>query len=224
MGDCDLASCDTVGAQLVHSAAMGGNGVILQKLLDLGAVETATTSMGRTCLHYAAHGEAASTTPQLMLLGCIGFKGPTKMHHTVLEICAARDLLSVRQCALPYGKGLDCTRREMRDFIVILHHTQQMLQWKRPVDTEGHVPGGHVELSEWLLNRGAQADQGDCAGITPLMLATEADCPQLVSLLLEHGADLHARSAAGCTPLHFATCSGVLHVVPASLPVHCWQI
>jgi len=77
VGDCDLASCDTVGAQLVHSAALGGNGVILQKLLDLGAVETATTSMGRTCLHYAAHGEAATTTPHLYIsLRCFGFEGP----------------------------------------------------------------------------------------------------------------------------------------------------
>ncbi len=62
MGKSDLAGCDLAGAHLVHSAAKGGNGAILQTLLDRGGDETAVTSVGRTCLHYAAHGESGNQT------------------------------------------------------------------------------------------------------------------------------------------------------------------
>lgn len=62
VGKCDLVGLDMAGASLVHSAAKGGNGAILQKVLDLGGNESAVTSSGRTCLHYAAHGEAESSS------------------------------------------------------------------------------------------------------------------------------------------------------------------
>lgn len=68
--------------------------------------------------------------------------------------------------------------------------------------------GGHMDMTEWLLKRGASVNRDDCVGVTPLMLACEAGSPEMVSLLLAHGADLHASSAAGCTPLHFASSSG----------------
>ena len=65
-GKCDLSGRDIAGAHLVHSAAKGGNGAIMQKLLDLGADETAVTSSGRTCLHYAATGEASNPSSSCM--------------------------------------------------------------------------------------------------------------------------------------------------------------
>lgn len=65
-----------------------------------------------------------------------------------------------------------------------------------------------MELTDWLLKRGAAVDHADTAGVTPLMIAAEGASAQLLSVLLEHGANLHACSAAGCNALHLASCSG----------------
>lgn len=55
-----MSGTDSAGAQLLHRAAVGGNGAIFQKLLDLGTDEAALTSSGQTTLHCAALGELDS--------------------------------------------------------------------------------------------------------------------------------------------------------------------
>jgi ankyrin repeat protein len=56
----------------------------------------------------------------------------------------------------------------------------------------------HVEIAQFLIDRGAKVNAANDEGITPLHLAT---WPAMVTLLLENGADLEARSVRGETPL-----------------------
>lgn len=71
--------------------------------------------------------------------------------------------------------------------------------------------GGQLGMAHWLLEeQGQDADAADEAGVTPLMVAAEADCASLAQLLLAHGAGLERRSRAGCTPLHHAARAGAL--------------
>lgn len=63
-------------------------------------------------------------------------------------------------------------------------------------------------MAKWLLQQGHAVDPVGGAGITPLMVAAEANAPEVVSLLLEHGADSSAVSQAGCTSLHYAASAG----------------
>jgi ankyrin repeat protein len=56
----------------------------------------------------------------------------------------------------------------------------------------------HVEIAQFLIDRGAEVNAANDEGITPLHLAT---WPAMATLLLKKGADLEARSVRGETPL-----------------------
>ncbi|XP_022124824.2 ankyrin repeat domain-containing protein 17 isoform X1 [Pieris rapae] len=68
--------------------------------------------------------------------------------------------------------------------------------------------GGHEELVELLLARGADIEHRDKKGFTPLILAATAGHEKIVEILLNHGADIEAQSErTKDTPLSLA-CSG----------------
>lgn len=68
--------------------------------------------------------------------------------------------------------------------------------------------GGHEELVELLLSRGADIEHRDKKGFTPLILAATAGHEKVVEILLNHNADLEAQSErTKDTPLSLA-CSG----------------
>lgn len=68
--------------------------------------------------------------------------------------------------------------------------------------------GGHEELVELLLNRGADIEHRDKKGFTPLILAATAGHEKVVEILLNHNADIEAQSErTKDTPLSLA-CSG----------------
>ena len=75
----------------------------------------------------------------------------------------------------------------------------------------------HRDVAALLLERGADVDQADRAGFTPLHLAAANGRAELVELLLAHGADPSPRTrtdvpvaAAGTTPLALALDEGRL--------------
>ena len=67
---------------------------------------------------------------------------------------------------------------------------------------------GNADLADMLLNYGADVNDEDSKGRTPLHFAVEDDeNTRIVKLLLRHGANINARDKNKCTPLHNA----VLH-------------
>lgn len=68
--------------------------------------------------------------------------------------------------------------------------------------------GGHEELVELLIKRGADIEHRDKKGFTPLILAATAGHEKVVDILLNNGADIEAQSErTKDTPLSLA-CSG----------------
>ncbi|NXS70828.1 ANR17 protein, partial [Pandion haliaetus] len=68
--------------------------------------------------------------------------------------------------------------------------------------------GGHEELVQTLLERGANIEHRDKKGFTPLILAATAGHVGVVEILLDNGADIEAQSErTKDTPLSLA-CSG----------------
>jgi ankyrin repeat protein len=68
--------------------------------------------------------------------------------------------------------------------------------------------GGHDDLVELLINRGADIEHRDKKGFTPLILAATAGHEKVVEVLLNHNADIEAQSErTKDTPLSLA-CSG----------------
>ncbi|KAL0275144.1 UNVERIFIED_CONTAM: hypothetical protein PYX00_003100 [Menopon gallinae] len=74
--------------------------------------------------------------------------------------------------------------------------------------------GGHEELVELLLSRGADIEHRDKKGFTPLILAATAGHEKVVDILLNHGADIEAQSErTKDTPLSLACSGGRYEVV-----------
>jgi len=62
--------------------------------------------------------------------------------------------------------------------------------------------GGHVEVVELLIKRGANINLPDCDGWTPLMYAREH--VKIINLLIKYGADIESRTHYGSTALYLA--------------------
>jgi ankyrin repeat protein len=67
------------------------------------------------------------------------------------------------------------------------------------------VRGGHTEVAEFLLDRGADILVVDAQNRTPLHHAADEGDAATVALLLARGADVMAREFRGRTPLYLAT-------------------
>lgn len=74
--------------------------------------------------------------------------------------------------------------------------------------------GGHEDLVELLLSRGADIEHRDKKGFTPLILAATAGHEKVVEILLNHSADIEAQSErTKDTPLSLACSGGRYEVV-----------
>jgi len=81
------------------------------------------------------------------------------------------------------------------------------------VDTGGRTPlvyaitcqGGHVDIAKYLLDQGANPDNVDIQGFTPLHEAAKKGHCEIVELLLSRGAYVDPFSTNHGTPLHVAT-------------------
>lgn len=65
--------------------------------------------------------------------------------------------------------------------------------------------GGHVEIVDFLIERGAVVDIQNVADETPLHYAAALGHSEVVKLLVEKGASLNLRTITGETPLHYST-------------------
>jgi ankyrin repeat protein len=72
---------------------------------------------------------------------------------------------------------------------------------------------GHVKISHFLLEHGADVEALTSSGVTPLHLASQKGQLEVAGMLIEHGADVTAQNWRGTTPLHLASQNGQVKVV-----------
>ncbi len=72
-------------------------------------------------------------------------------------------------------------------------------------------------IVEVLVSAGAEVNQGDSDGYTPLMAASSVGNLEMVNLLIKNGAHLNATTRSKRTALHFARENGHLEIVTALL-------
>lgn len=86
-------------------------------------------------------------------------------------------------------------------------------------------------MAKLLLSRGAQANDVDITGNTPLHVATIFGHMELVKLLLHHGSDVYKKGQHGAIPIHIAAREGhanlvrlfCQHEVNANIKVPCYD-
>ena len=74
--------------------------------------------------------------------------------------------------------------------------------------------GGHYELAALLISRGADLEEVNDEGYTPLMEGAREGHEEVVKLLVEHGANVNAQTEETQeTAITLASCGGFLEVV-----------
>jgi ankyrin repeat protein len=68
--------------------------------------------------------------------------------------------------------------------------------------------GGHKEVVEFPIGKGAKINERDIAGETPLHYAVQVGNPTMARLVIEKGAYINRRNKFGVTPLNVACDSG----------------
>ncbi len=66
-------------------------------------------------------------------------------------------------------------------------------------------PSERLKIAEELIASGYDINAPDSNNWTPLHFAAQANCPEVVKLLIENGANIEAREVNGNTPLWVAT-------------------
>nr|XP_054775129.1 serine/threonine-protein phosphatase 6 regulatory ankyrin repeat subunit C-like [Lytechinus pictus] len=85
-------------------------------------------------------------------------------------------------------------------------------------DTEDYSPllkavkNGHLDEVQSLVSRGANVNQGNAEGWTPLMIAAKTGIVDILKFLRDQGAK-NTVSVKGLTALHFAANLGNIHVI-----------
>ncbi|WP_367303245.1 ankyrin repeat domain-containing protein [Wolbachia pipientis] len=72
---------------------------------------------------------------------------------------------------------------------------------------------GYLEITEFLISKGAVINPSDKYGNTPLHKATMRGDLDIVKLLASNRANLNPKNGTGLTPLHYATKNGHLEIV-----------
>lgn len=79
------------------------------------------------------------------------------------------------------------------------------------------VDGDVEHVQDWLSQEGADPNERDYTGRTPLQLAVMSSTPEIVQILLDAGARIVARMVDGRTALHLAAMRGETAIVKALL-------
>ncbi|KAH9055845.1 hypothetical protein EDB83DRAFT_2675938 [Lactarius deliciosus] len=87
---------------------------------------------------------------------------------------------------------------------------------------------GHIEVAQFLRERGADVNAPNVHNRTPLHLVSECGRPAAAKWLLDCGAEVNSRDKYGSTPLHFAAAFGHLEVARILLEynaeVNTWNV
>ncbi|CAG0912226.1 unnamed protein product [Notodromas monacha] len=119
--------------------------------------------------------------------------GWSPLHHTLKHFSASKtkeELSNLKQCVDLIACAKNVNKKTKRS------QTALHLVALSGIDD--------TELIESLLRVGAQPNVFDDEGASPLMLATERNCPRLVRLLLQNGANPEATNRYKETALHVA--------------------
>ena len=224
---------ETRGWNPLHSAAEGGNEVIIETLLSSGLDIDSRGNDGTTPLMVAAAKGEEKTVDLLLSKGADPFL-KNFMGRNLLHAAAEGGNSSIMRSMLSYD--IDINSKDDESSVTPLmiavkrNHVEVvkcLLQKGADISltTESnkrnalHIASQHgsVEAMEMLLSYDLRPDSRDVEGNTPLACAAASGQIEAVNCLLKHGADPFLKGKNGWSILHFAAQSGNVIIIETML-------
>ena len=226
-------SVETSGWNPLHSAAEGGNEVIIETLLSSGLDIDSRGNDGTTPLMVAA-AKGQEKTVNLLLSKGADPQLKNCMGRNLLHAAAEGGNSSIMRSILSYDIDINSKDDESSAtplIIAVMHNHVEVAKYllQKGADisltTESnkrkalHIASqyGSVEAIEMLLSYDSRPDLRDGEGNTPLACAAACGQIEAVNCLLKHGADPFLKGENGWSILHFAAQSGNVIIIETML-------
>ncbi|GBM77471.1 Ankyrin-3 [Araneus ventricosus] len=180
---------DVNGKAPLHLASINGHTDIVKCLLKHGAEIACKDIFGNTALHYAVIQSHIDIVNILL-----GKETSTDVNKTFFGVSALHLASEVGHESLVTTllEKIDVNFKSSSHFVP-LHYAAR---------------GGHADVAQFLINKGAEINARNLHGNTPLHIAAEKGHDAVVAILLQYGADINAANLNGLTALSFAARGG----------------
>ena len=142
-------------------------------------------------------------------LNCYDYTGRTPLHEAVRK----NDSIIVNILLDKHPQMVKYKCKRWQEVNQTLLSFEELAEYSADVCHCGYTPlhlaalYGHLEAAILLIRKGAQLDDRDCTGATPIHVAA---CPNRANLI---GGNINVKTSNGSTPLHSAAACGVVGVI-----------
>jgi len=183
--DIDAAAGTPLKAAITH-----GHTVMVETLLECGALARRTDAHGRNALHAAVEEGRHHLLGPLLNSGGINVNAGDHDQITPMHIAAGNgDVVAIDQLT---AAGADLERETVYGDTALMHAVVQ----------------GEIDACDRLLAHGANVEHVTCSGARAVHEAASSDLLEMFELLLGRGGDVAARDRRGNTVAHHAAIAG----------------
>ena len=142
-------------------------------------------------------------------LNCYDYTGRTPLHEAVRK----NDSIIVNILLNKHPQMVKYKCKRWQEVNQTLLSFEELAEYSADVCHCGYTPlhlaalYGHLEAAILLIRKGAQLDDRDCTGATPIHVAA---CPNRANLI---GGNINVKTSNGSTPLHSAAACGVVGII-----------
>jgi serine/threonine-protein phosphatase 6 regulatory ankyrin repeat subunit B len=215
----DFSYRESPGVTPLHEGVLGGEPNVVSLLLAHGAMATVSDAWGNTPLHYAA-ARTGRKVAEILIAGGADVNVRNQDGTTPLTIALRKGNVEAAKALTAAGAGKVVMKNrspriraehEFKDE-PLLHMAvrgSRSLPWQQgPSEAEPNGTDFRREWIELLLANGADPNERDEKGDTPLQTALFLGDEDSARRLIAHGCDVNIRNNAGSTALHLATADG----------------
>lgn len=180
----DVEVLDTAQRSPLFRAVLGGHLRLVQKLREVGSKTDVLDASGESLVHAAVRIHSAEILKYLLSLGVdVNLANASK--ETPLRVAIITGMADIAACLIGYNAKVTEVDVRGRSLLHLASSKNDCLV-------------GRLVLKQLNVNI------RDCEGATPLHLAAEFGCLEMIKLLLNKGADVNAQDADGYTALHIS--------------------